>query len=124
MRRDFGLIREILLRAEANEDGFAPREIPGWSRSEVQYHHRLMVCERLLEYPRYTDPRIATVMSRLRVPPRITWSGHDFLDAARDDTVWNEALRRVGGAAASVSFGVMTQILTTLVTKSMGISQE
>ena len=42
---------------------------------------------------------------------RLTWNGHDFADAIKDDTIWNKAKEHVMKPAASWSFGVLLEYL-------------
>lgn len=53
---------------------------------------------------------------------RLTWTGHEFLDAARDKNRWQEALRiaqEKGGGA--VTIGILTQLLSALAKRAIGI---
>ena len=47
-------------------------------------------------------------------PERMTWAGHEFLDAARNDAIWSEAKRRVERQLGSASFEVMRELLLEL----------
>jgi len=42
---------------------------------------------------------------------RMTWSGHDFLDAARDETLWKKAKQTVMKPAASFTFEIVREWL-------------
>lgn len=47
------------------------------------------------------------------MPLRLTWSGHDFLAAARSDDIWAKAkgrLEKIGGASLTVLFQLLVQI--------------
>jgi hypothetical protein len=82
MRRDMDLIREILMATEANRD----IDTNGFSAEEVWNHVRL------LKQAGYIDALVAA-----HQPPypfqifALTWDGHEFLDAMRDDTLWKKA---------------------------------
>jgi hypothetical protein len=45
---------------------------------------------------------------------RMTWAGHDFLDAARDDTVWRKAKDNVLKPGVSWTFDLLKQTLKAL----------
>ena len=92
MRRDMDLIREILMATEANRD----IDTTGFSAEEVWNHVRL------LKQGGYIDALVAA-----HQPPfpfkifALTWDGHEFLDAMRDDTLWKKAKENVLKPGAS-----------------------
>jgi hypothetical protein len=88
MKRDMDLIRQILFKMEElpMTGGWYDIEIDGHSRDEIIYHVRLMDEAGLIEAQDLT-----TLTSIDWRPKRITYAGHEFLDAARSDTVWNTA---------------------------------
>jgi hypothetical protein len=98
MKRDMELVREILRRVEDHQQamGWVPLDIPGHSREEVSYHVMLLAQAGLLEA---TD--LVSTAGFLYEAKRLTWAGHEFLDAIRNDTVWNkvkETVKEKGGA--------------------------
>ncbi len=42
---------------------------------------------------------------------RLTWDGHEFLDAARNDTIWKNTLKQVKEKAGSVTFELLKTLL-------------
>jgi hypothetical protein len=47
-------------------------------------------------------------------PIRLTWQGHEFLDAARDDTRWNkakDAMAQVGGFVFDVAKSLLIELM-------------
>lgn len=53
---------------------------------------------------------------------RLTMEGHDFLEAAQDETRWKKAMTVVNEKGGAVTVGVLTQILSALVKQSFGLS--
>lgn len=53
---------------------------------------------------------------------RLTMTGHDFLEAAQDETLWQKAMTVVNEKGGAVTVGVLTQILSTLLKQSFGLS--
>jgi DNA-binding HxlR family transcriptional regulator len=115
MQRDMDLVREILgtvEAADAEELRHCWLEMPGYTQSVVAQHVEIMQEAGLVE---------AHVLAFDGVPPqaarvfRLTWAGHDFLAAVRNDTVWaksKQLLKEKGGAltfdmlkAVAVQFG-------------------
>ena len=41
----------------------------------------------------------------------LTWDGHEFLEAARDDTVWQKAKARVAEKIGGMPFDIMLALL-------------
>jgi hypothetical protein len=120
MKRDMDLVRKILLVLEAHEEGNAPANfsIEGYS-DEVVYHHcYLMKQANLLEADDVTD---MSSTSPVAVPLSMTWEGHDFLDAARDNSRWNKALEKVRSIGGNVTFGVLKALLVSMAKSQLGL---
>ncbi|MEA2994201.1 MAG: hypothetical protein QOD40_3121 [Alphaproteobacteria bacterium] len=93
MRRDMNLIRELLLKLESLpirsggivhiSPGDAEVAIQDYSEDQVGYHLSLLKEQRLIETPG-SQPMIGIIFRRL------TWEGHDFLDAVRDPEIWKK----------------------------------
>ena len=100
MKRDMELVRKILFEVEKQESGLAPSrlEIEGYTPEQVGYHAYIMEQAGLVDAvetgPSADSPRPSAEITCL------TWQGHDFLDAARQDNIWGKAksiLKKVGG---------------------------
>jgi len=50
----------------------------------------------------------------------MTWAGHDFLDAARDETLWNKAKQTVMKPNASYTFENLGDYLKAEIKKQLG----
>jgi hypothetical protein len=114
MKRDMDLVRAILLKIEESPDGYAPDsiEIPDYSRNQIAYHLAIMIEAGLL----HGDVAEGMEGDLDGLPTRITWQGHDFLDAAREPSRWGQAKRRLG-RIGSASFEVWIKVLTELMLK-------
>jgi hypothetical protein len=122
MKRDMDLIRKILLTIEASPSAWAPSEIQelqmeGYSEDEVGYHALLIIEAGFAEGK---DTTIAGLSPRGLIT-RLSWEGHEFLDAARDDTRWAKAWAIVRRQAGSVTVDVLKQVLTKLMTESLSL---
>lgn len=82
------LIRGILRGIEYLADGVKPvkMEMQGVDKRKLQYHLEL-----LYEAKYIKAIPIESKDSNEYYPTGLTWQGHDFLDAARDDTMWQKA---------------------------------
>jgi hypothetical protein len=119
MKRDMELIREIALRIEEAPGGFAPQPfgVDGYSDEQVGYHVLLMMEGGLLHGFEVTSMNDSTPLA---LPNRLTWAGHEFIDAAREATRWEKTkalLARAGGA----SFPVWMEALTRAAISSIGL---
>lgn len=113
MKRDMDLIRKLLLAIEAEPTGLAPDhfDIPDYSQEQIGYHLLLMVEAKLAvgrEFRSFDDPAPTGEVERL------TWAGHEFLDAARDPSRWEKA-KEMAGKVGSGSLDVFKQILAQLI---------
>lgn len=101
MKRDFDLIRSILLDVEdfAPGDSGTVQDYDGHDQRTVNHHSILLIEAGFLEG--------AIVGGGARVIiHKMTWRGHDLLDAMRDESIWKKAketvLPKVGGVALDV----------------------
>src|SRR3989304_682869 len=102
------LVRKILL---AIEEKPTPEHhsisIKDYSHEMVVYHVMLLREAGLIEALDFSSSGGPDFR-----PGRLTWQGHEFLDAARDDTRWNEAkgvMTKVGGFALEVLKAVLIE---------------
>lgn len=121
MKRDMNLVREILLAIESEETGYAPNglSLEGYSQEQIGYHILILLEAGLVEGQKTTS---MSSRSPSAIATRLTWTGHEFLDAARDKGRWKKALSIVqekGGGA--VTIGILTQLLSVLAKQSIGL---
>jgi hypothetical protein len=88
MKRDMDLVREILLKIEEFPfDGrFHDVTVDGHTAGEINYHVLLLHEAGFIE-----ALDLSSLSGICWKPTRLTYSGHEFLDAARSDTVWQKA---------------------------------
>ena len=94
MTRDMELLRKILLAVAANErplDSVMVR-IAGYSSEQVGEHIRQLNEARLLEGNATMGPDRRPRWNELR----LTWWGHDFIECARNETIWRTAGEALG----------------------------
>ena len=88
MKRDMDLVREILLAVE-EEPSYRSKinlEIAGHSREEVSYHVLLLAEANLIE------AEVSARQAAEHKPKRLTWEGHEFLEAIRQETRWKKVI--------------------------------
>ena len=111
MKRDMDLVRQILLAIE-EAPGFAPTlNIDGYTDEQIGFHVIIMIEANLIHGADVTGDGDTGPMG---IPTRLSWEGHDFLDAARDPSRWQQAkdaIGPIGGASIQVWIGVLTQVM-------------
>lgn len=110
MKRDFELVRLILLRAEAAPDfSVSSSAFEGYDEPTVARHFAL------LEEAGFIDANLARYEGRGALQgtvERLTWAGHEFLDTTRNETVWNRTKELVKEKSGSASFEVFKALAT------------
>ena len=89
MTRDMELIRAIMLNVEK---GDLYGGVDGYDEDTVNYHKALLVEKGLIEgKPHYTSAgqKPSDIPDRVRIK-KMTWEGHDFIDAIKSDTKWTK----------------------------------
>ncbi len=118
MKRDLELIREILLAVEAANDprGSPMPEIDGTEPYVIAHHIGL------LEEAGYVTAQNASTQDRRNFHwIHLTWQGHEFLDALRDETVWKKVKAKVTSAGGSLSFELVKAIGIAAVREALKI---
>jgi hypothetical protein len=132
MKRDWDLLRWILNQAESCGGGYPIVVTNGAQYSSKHYSLNISernfeeICEHILLLG---DADLAEVRDLGRsfdgpsgvVIDRLTMAGHDFLDTARDESRWKEAMTTVNEKGGSVTIGVLIQILSALMKQSFGL---
>lgn len=86
MKRNMEIIRSILL---AVEDGNDPNQIEGATDEQVRYHQALLVEAGLVH------GNVTFYLSNASEVPdvvkisKLSWQGHEFIDLAKQQQIWN-----------------------------------
>lgn len=132
MQRNWDLIRWILAEVESCQEGY-PIVLTFGIYDGTHYQLDIgerdfgEVCEHMLllgnaglaevrELGRTYEGLVGVVIDRL------TMAGHDFLEVAKNDTIWKKSMNIVKEKGNSVSLGVLTQILSALMKQHIGLS--
>lgn len=112
MKRDLGLVRELLIKLEALPVGMyeawtiTPDDpkiaVDGYDENQIAYHLSLLQERGLIDVPD-AQPMIGIVFTRL------SWEGHDFLDAVRDPEIWKKTKGRAD-AIGSWTFEIVKEL--------------
>jgi hypothetical protein len=120
MKRDMDLIRQMALTLEASPTGYAPdsMDFDGYTAEQVAYHAYLMLDQGLAEGLRTTTLVSSGPEAQLT---NLTSAGHDFAEAARDDTRWKKAMTIVRDKGGSVTLPILIELLKNLMRTAFGL---
>src|SRR5438552_948789 len=108
MKRDMNLIRLQLLRAEGEQP---VRELEQYTECQKIYHMALCIEAGLVHGIIRNDP---TGYPNGTVAIRLTWAGHEFLDAARNETIWRKADEHIKKSGVQVTMSILEELLKKL----------
>lgn len=113
MKRNWDLIRKILLKLEEKADSTSwleSSEIKSYDKQTVVYHYKLLKNAGLIE-----AIDLSTVEERDYAALSLTWQGHEFLDKIRNDSVWNKVKSTVQSKSLDLSFDIIKQVATATI---------
>lgn len=120
MKLDLDLFRKILLAVEQNKEatGYNPLRIsiPDYSEEEISCHVGLLHEAGLIHA--FKNSSWDGVEWR---PQRLTFQGHEFLNSARDEDLWNRAKNKLTKETKTFSFEMLKAVLAELAKKSLGL---
>jgi hypothetical protein len=108
---------------EEHEHGYYRDEltVQGFTEEEIGYHNHLLIQARLAEGVDNTgrgDESPSAMLSR------VTWEGHEFLDAARDEGVWRDAKEKTTRVGGAVAMAVMVELLKDSALRRLGLKAD
>jgi hypothetical protein len=120
MKRDLDLIRKMILAIEDHPEGWAPQGLTfdGYTPEQVGYHTYLLIDAGLAKGE---DASAMGSTGPEGFITSLTWKGHEFADAARDDTRWKKAMGIVKEKGGSVTLDILTQLLGSLMRGAFGL---
>lgn len=116
MKRDMNLARRILLEVEKwpPEGGGGQIDVQGYDQQTISYHIMLLSEAGLLK-----GRDASGVGDICWFVDRLTWEGHEFVEAARDDTRWKKAISTISEKGGSFVFDVIKQLLVDLIKQAV-----
>jgi len=119
MKRDLELIRKMVLAIEDAPSGWAPDlKFEGYTDAQVGYHAYLLIDAGLAKGQ---DASTIGGEAPEGFISSLTWVGHEFADAARDETRWRKAIGVVQEKSGTVTVGVLTQLLVGIMKNTLGL---
>lgn len=113
MKRDWDIIRDILLKLEDLEPSVVlePKDFPSDKISEYAYNANLLLEAGLVHGG--TDGTLMADLNHFWLS-RLTWDGHELLDAIRDDSIWNRTKNRFASEGISMTFDLVKNVATEI----------
>lgn len=118
MTRDMDLIRLILLEVEQRQDVLRSRKVivEGYSPEQIAYHVKLLAQANLVDVIDFTT------FDGLDMRPRsLTWAGHEFIDATRNESVWHKVKAQVNDRGLSLPFELIQQLAIKIAAAAAGL---
>lgn len=119
MRRNWDIIRELLLAVEAlptSGSELHARELPGRDESLTTYQMRLLIEAGFLEGEIHqaigTAPRGTAY--------RLTWQGHELLDSLRSLPLWNRIKERLQESGVEMTLAAVLKVGRQVVDQCLG----
>ncbi|MGF1645072.1 MAG: DUF2513 domain-containing protein [Thiotrichales bacterium] len=119
MKRDWDIVREILTRMEECStpgDTLSLSSFGAERAAEISYHAELLLEAGLV------DGQMSKTISRgphdffLR---RVTWSGHEFLDSIRSDSVWERTKRVFASKGIEMTVDLVKSVATEVASAAL-----
>ncbi len=107
MKRQMELIREIMLAVEEGQDYLS---IDGYSEEAIKYHAELLIDADLLQGYVSQDMSNTTEIPDEVDIQKITWEGHNFIDAVRKETIWQTIKTEFKDASVETVIKVSKQL--------------
>jgi len=118
MKRDMELIRLILLNIEGEYHDLTQI----YTKDEFAYHLNLLLSGGFLtQYFHGKDKPHIVGGYPCQMTLTMTWQGHDFIDAARDEGFYRRALAEIREKAVPVSIGLVLEYLKMKARQKLGI---
>ena len=109
------LLGRYCLLSKKREDGFENDwrpEIDDYSLEEIVYHVEIMKDAGLLDVDIQWLVGGGLPVIYLK---RMTWDGHEFLDAARNESIWSQAKAKVLETTGGLGFEALKAALSQLI---------
>ncbi|MCA9946430.1 MAG: DUF2513 domain-containing protein [Anaerolineales bacterium] len=119
MKRDMDIIRAVLLQVNNHEEATIPEvRLEEFDLEQVVYHVNL-----LAEAGYITGIPSQSAMQDVPewIQVRLTWDGHEFIDAARNETIWAKFKEVIAEKGGAIPFSLAVNLLTAVSKQHFGL---
>ena len=107
------LIRLLLFQIEGEQEP----DLSDYSNKQIQYHQRLLI-EADLVHGIAEEVLGGDFFINITQP---TWKGHEFIEAARNDSIWNKVKGRVSKLNTAMTLPILLELLTAIAKEQAGL---
>lgn len=120
MKRDWDLIRKILISVEALPDfnsTLRPEDLEGFQKDDVSYHIRMM------QQAGFLQAICTDYMSEgtYCIAQQLTWEGQELLSKIRDQSAWNKVKGAIRSKGFDLSYEALKAVLGAGIAQALGM---
>jgi len=104
MKRDWEIIREVLQKVEDSSDTIKLKDFSEDNAEKYSYHVELLIESELIAGE--MESHIGCPVLDFNIE-RLTWAGHDFLDAVSNNSIWNKTKKVLKEKGLGMSFDII-----------------
>jgi len=119
MKRDMDLVRKILRQAADKHDNeLTEISVDGYDNDLITLH-----CQILLDAGFLKGTQIQAANENVPVIwiERLTWAGQDFLDAVKNDSIWQKVKDRLAKIGGEASLEVTKAVAIQVAKETLGL---
>jgi DNA-binding MarR family transcriptional regulator len=113
VKRDMELVRKLLFFLEEKPDHVVMEKVvlEGYDDSTIAHHVIILYEAGYIE----GEPQVSKSSKRIIVvwPNRLTWEGHEFLAASRNESVWKKVKAKLTSGAGDIPIAILKELLLT-----------
>lgn len=126
MELDYDFVRELLIKCADSNSLYGPSDdelmklaaTKSISREKLAFTvDRLYEAGYIQNHTRYSNNKPTIIM-----PGNLTWSGNEYLNNIRSNTVWEETKSKIKSAGVSTSLSVVGSVAASVVKAKLGLS--
>jgi hypothetical protein len=121
MKRDMNLIRSILLECEESPEAIVSEEIRKKAQNDgvYGYHCYLIVASGLADG---TQIKTRLGGGTFSLITKLTPAGHDFLDATRDQGVWEKVQEKLASTVKTATIDIIVDLAKAFARQQFGMA--
>jgi hypothetical protein len=116
MKRDMDLIRLLLLDIEGEEEV----NLSPFTEEQIEYHNWLLLDAGMARGKDISGYQ--NVPHHRAILIGLNWEGHDFIDAARDVTIWNKTQKTIVEKVGTAAIDVVKSLLLLYAKEQLGLA--
>jgi hypothetical protein len=116
MKRDMDLVRKLLIEIERCDTGSGqPMQFSDFCPDQQKLYGHLKLLDEASLIEGHDLP------STQYMPSRLTWSGHEFLSAVRDENIWTKTKDKLSEVSGAVTLDIVKAIALSFLKAKLGL---